>query len=269
MRLILLLLVALSALAQVAPSKAPPKTQLAWFQEGEAFLNTKDYDSAIKAFEEAEKLGYLPRSTRFRMATAAAAKGDASETLRHMERAVEAGFGAVYLLESNPVFQAIRKTPEFQEIERRAAHPCQNHAAFKKLDFWVGDWAVVSNDPKREASGTNKIEKTLDGCAIIENWRDVTGHEGKSFFALNIVTGKWKQLWVQDDTGYKEKDLIEELPDGGVRFQGKLAAPGGRVIYDRTTLTPMKDGSVRQHIEQSLNGKVWQTTFDALYVPAK
>jgi len=269
MRLILLLFAAVSAFAQTAPSKPPHKTPLASYQEGEAAIKAKDYDGAIKAFEEAEKQGYLPRSTQFRMAAAAAAKGDAAEALRHMERAVEAGFGAVFLLESDDAFQAIRKTPEFKDIERRAAHPCQNHASFKRLDFWVGDWDVVSNDEKREPSGTNKVEKTLDGCAIIENWRDVTGHEGKSFFAFNIITGKWKQLWVQDDTGYKEKEMSGDLPGGAVRFVGRIAAPGGRQYYDRTTLTPNADGSVRQLIEQSSDNKSWQPTFDALYIRKK
>ncbi len=268
MRPILLLLVALAADAQVAPKQTASKTPLQWFQEGETLLKAKEYDAAIQSYEQAEKLGYLARSTQFRMAAAAAAKGDAQEALHHMEHAVEAGFGAVYLMESDPAFRAIRKTSEFQAIERRAAHPCQNHPGFKKLDFWVGEWNVVSNDTKREASGTNKIQKTLDGCAIIENWRDVTGHEGKSFFAFNIITGKWKQLWVQDDTGYKEKEMTPDY-EGGVRFVGRIVGPGGRQFYDRTTLTANPDGSVRQLIEQSSDGKNWQGTFDALYVRMK
>ena len=30
--------------------------------------------------------------------------------------------------------------------------------------------------------GTNDIEKVLSGCAIIENWQDGTGGEGKNLF---------------------------------------------------------------------------------------
>lgn len=64
----------------------------------------------------------------------------------------------------------------------------------------------------------------------------------------------------------KEKTLVEEFPDGGVRFQGEIPLPDGRKVLDRTTLTPRPDGTVRQLIEQSSDaGKTWRVVFDAIY----
>jgi hypothetical protein len=156
--------------------------------------------------------------------------------------------------------QAITQMPE--------PHACQTNVAYHKLDFWVGDWDVFAKDEKgvEQKDGTNKIEKILDGCAIIENWRDVEGHEGKSLFYYRPVQKDWKQVWVTDVGPMKEKTLILEMPDGGVRFQGELAKRSGGTYLDRTTLTPLTGGKVRQVIEISTDGgKTWQTTFDAEY----
>ena len=68
--------------------------------------------------------------------------------------------------------------------------------------------------------------------------------------------------------GLKEKELIESLPGGAIRFQGTIPLPDGRSYLDRTTLTPERDGRVRQVIEISVDGgATWEVRFDAMYVP--
>ncbi len=79
-------------------------------------------------------------------------------------------------------------------------------------------------------------------------------------------------MWVTENAtvpgGVKEKRLIERLEDGSVRFQGEIPMENGEGYLDRTTLTPLPDGRVRQHIEVSTDrGAAWRTTFDAVYVP--
>jgi hypothetical protein len=146
-------------------------------------------------------------------------------------------------------------------------HLCQTDPAFHKLDFWVGRWDVFAEGQK---DGTNVIEKVLDGCAVIENWLDVEGHEGKSLFYYNRVTGKRKQVWVTDQGPLKEKEEVPAPEPGSVRFQGEIPLRGGGTVFDRTTLTPLPDGRVRQVIEQSRDGgKTWKVGFDAIYVRQK
>ena len=94
--------------------------------------------------------------------------------------------------------------------------------------------------------------------------------EGKSLFAYDAAAKRWEQVWVTADTsrpgGLKHKILTETLADGAVRFQGTLATKNGAVL-DRTTLTPLKDGRVRQTIEWSRDGgATWATQFDAFYL---
>jgi hypothetical protein len=139
---------------------------------------------------------------------------------------------------------------------------CDSMPAYHVLDFWVGDWDVFAGDRK---VGTNRIEKVADGCALIENWTDGGGGEGKSLFYYQRVRQDWRQVWV-DAGGVKEKHIVARYPDGGVRFQGELPRANGVFVLDRTTLTPNADGTVRQVIEQSSDGgKTWTTGFDAIY----
>jgi hypothetical protein len=145
---------------------------------------------------------------------------------------------------------------------------CADVPGFSTLDFWVGEWDVFVGDEK---VGDNTIEKVLDGCAVTELWRSAGGGVGRSLFYYTPATDAWKQVWVTEQAtapgGVKEKTLIERYDDGGVRFQGVIALPDGRTYLDRTTLTPLGDGRVRQHIEVSTDGaQTWRTTFDAVYV---
>lgn len=146
---------------------------------------------------------------------------------------------------------------------------CADLPGFSRLDFWLGEWDVRVGD---EQVGENTIEKVLDGCAVTELWRSAGGGEGRSLFYYTPATDTWRQVWVTEQAtapgGVKEKTLIERYDGGGVRFQGGIALPDGRTYLDRTTLTPLDGGRVRQHIEVSTDaGKTWRTTFDAVYVP--
>ncbi len=60
--------------------------------------------------------------------------------------------------------------------------------------------------------------------------------------------------------------MRERSGDGGFRFQGEIPLTGGRRCLDRTTLTPLPGGGLRQVIEISTDqGATWQTTFVAEY----
>lgn len=146
------------------------------------------------------------------------------------------------------------------------AAPCDSIARYHTLDFWVGEWEVISEGVR---VGHNRIDKVVHGCALIENWVDADGVEGKSLFYFVRARHEWKQVWVAPGS-IKEKHLVATLPGGAVRFQGDLPMSDGSFVLDRTTLTPMPDGSVRQLIEQSRDGgSTWRTTFDARYLRAR
>jgi hypothetical protein len=151
------------------------------------------------------------------------------------------------------------------------ANGCASDPAFHALDFWIGTWRVTSG---RQFAGTDVVTSELAGCAVVEKWSDADGSRGQSLFVYDTFSGRWQQTWVTDAAthvgGLKYKTLVARYPGGGVRFQGVLPAPSGKPpILDRTTLTPVADGTVHQVIEISRDGgSTWTTTFDATYAHA-
>jgi hypothetical protein len=145
-------------------------------------------------------------------------------------------------------------------------HPCEGDPDYHKPDFWVGTWDVYDNHDGT-LNGPDVVERTVGGCAIVENWREADGTgEGKSLFYYQRTKKRWKQVWGTDAGPIKEKQLIEELQDGDVRFQGEIPHPDGKSQLDRTTLTPLPGGRVHQVIEISRDtGKTGATVFDAEY----
>jgi hypothetical protein len=147
------------------------------------------------------------------------------------------------------------------------AVPCKDDPAYAKLDFWVGRWEVF--DPAGKKEGDNLIEKVLASCAIVENWTEADGSRGKSLFYYLRRERRWKQVWITDTGFVKEKAELLDDAGPGLRFQGELPLPSGTTVLDRTTLTRMPDGRVRQVIEQSRDGgKTW-SSWEGIYVRAK
>lgn len=148
--------------------------------------------------------------------------------------------------------------------------PCSDDPAFAALDFWIGEWTVWSDG---QQVGTNLIRKVQGGCAIEEHWTDIEGGTGQSLFYYLPAEGEWRQVWVTPAAmvpgGLKEKRQVE-APADSVRFQGTIARADAAPYLDRTTLTPLGNGVVRQHIEVSMDdGASWSTTFDAEYRPVR
>jgi len=141
--------------------------------------------------------------------------------------------------------------------------PPASSGSHHELDFWLGEWEAFADG---KLDGVDRIEKILEGAAIVEHWRDSGGHEGKSWFYFYRPENRWKQVWVTDAGGVKEKACVEVFPEGGARFRGEIPLRDGRKVLDQTTLTPLADGTIRQRIEQSGDGgQTWKVTFDAIY----
>ena len=149
-----------------------------------------------------------------------------------------------------------------------ASQPPCSGARFALLDFWIGEWDVFVGS---QLIGRNRIEKVLDGCAVIEHWSEQGVETGMSLFYYSPSSRHWRQVWVTTSAttlfGTKEKRLVW-ADSTSVRFAGELGPTDslGTAVLDRTTLTSLGDGTVRQVIEASRNGgSTWAVTFDAIY----
>jgi hypothetical protein len=134
----------------------------------------------------------------------------------------------------------------------------------RQFDFWVGDWNVTEPDGK--PAGTNSIELVAGGAGLLEHWTGYpvpAGGTGKSLNAFKRAKTQWQQFWIGSGGGVLE--LSGGLVDGSMVLTGEHDVAGRR-LRERITWTPLPDGTVRQHWQQSADGgKVWRTVFDGLY----
>jgi hypothetical protein len=137
--------------------------------------------------------------------------------------------------------------------------------AYRQFDFFVGDWDTYDVQAPGRVIARNTVKVILDGCVLLEDYRQGDGLHGKSYSLYDAARQVWHQSWVTN-----RGDLL--LLDGGMRgdrmvFEGierKAGAPDARV---RVSWYRQGDG-VRETAERSLDGgKTWKIGFDILFKP--
>jgi hypothetical protein len=145
--------------------------------------------------------------------------------------------------------------------------PCAS-AEYRQFDFWLGRWEVFTPDGKK--AGDNVIEAAHGGCVLIERWQGGGGFSGISLNSWDARARLWRQHWVDNQGGLLQ--LVGAL-DGArmvLAAEGPHPRKPGVVLRQRIAWTPLPDGAVRQHWEQSEDGGAsWTTAFDGRYVKAK
>ncbi|MEX0649150.1 MAG: DUF1579 family protein [Balneolaceae bacterium] len=124
------------------------------------------------------------------------------------------------------------------------------------FDFWLGEWELTwQNEDGTTATGSNTIERILDGHIIREKFKamtgDMAGFTGESYSAYNAGTGEWKQTWVDNQGAYLD-------------FTGEIS--GDKRIFKRNALSPEGDEFLQRMVfynisEQSLTWD-WETSQD-------
>ncbi len=131
----------------------------------------------------------------------------------------------------------------------------------RQFDFWVGTWTVATPDGR--AAGTNRIERVLGGCALVEHWSGAGGSRGTSLNYWDAAERAWFQSWI-DNQGQPLR-LRGGLRDGRMVLEAE-SADSGRIVVQRIGWTPLGGDRVRQHWERSDDGgRTWVTVFDGLY----
>ncbi len=124
-----------------------------------------------------------------------------------------------------------RSVMTIRYTRRPAAPPataCDADPSFHELDFWLGQWRVTTGGKE---VGTNRITKSLGGCAIVEEWKDADGTEGRSLFFHPPASSTWKQIWITPAAtspgGSKRKAARRARRGRLPPLSGRAAAPFG------------------------------------------
>jgi hypothetical protein len=140
---------------------------------------------------------------------------------------------------------------------------------FDDLDFWVGDWTVAWRAPDgRDAQGTNRIRRTLDGCVIVEEFDGTPGGplKGMSVSTYDVRRKVWKQTWVDNQASYLELEG-GRVDDGAVRLiLSRAAVVNGQPLRQRMVFRDVeKDRLVWDWQRSRDDGQTWETTWSIRY----
>lgn len=235
-----------------------------WFNLGASYQSLEEHKKAIKAYEAAIKAEYQPAvRVHYRLAQLYMGVEKQGKALDHIEKLADIG---------GYNFRAVRETAEFTPLKENARfiaavdalRPCQSEG-YRDFDFWLGHWDVTSagNDAP---TTSNKISNTYDGCVILEEYT-AGFFTGTSLSFYDSVQGKWHQTWMSNAGGalYLEGGLNE----AGAMVLTDQFLPISKVneSINRVTWIPLKDGTVRQHWQNSTDGaKTWSDVFDGTYM---
>jgi hypothetical protein len=126
-------------------------------------------------------------------------------------------------------------------------------APFTDFDFWVGDWVAFDAD-SGVVQGIDRIETTLHGCALVQQWTPLTDRyraagapyrfDGMSVNSV-LPDGSWQQVWVGAYGG-------TIVTTGGLDEAGTMVletppfeAADGKTYDRRWYWDPQDDGTIR------------------------
>jgi tetratricopeptide (TPR) repeat protein len=245
--------------------KSEPKNARAWYSLGIARHSQEKWTEAIAAFKKNIEIAQTPFAM-YNVAAGYARLDKKDLAFEWLEKALNNGAAFGSNLNSDDDFANIKGDARFQDMLKivdQKINPCMYSREARQFDFWIGDWDVFVQGRK---VGENLVEREVNGCILVENWKNTGGGTGKSINVYNAVSKKWKQFYVGSQGGvldfegeYKENEKILHLT--GETFDAK----GAKTLHI-LNFHDLPDKTVRQHWQQSTDdGKTWNTVWDSIY----
>jgi tetratricopeptide (TPR) repeat protein len=237
-----------------------------WSQAGMASALAGEYSRALDAFLHASANRGGPAAV-YNVGAMYARLGNADSAFAWLTRAVQIGFADVATLSKDDDLVSLRGDARFAALRTSIGHPpapCENDSLYRRFDFWIGEWKVTTAGGTQV--GTSHIDRISGGCALLENWRDMRGSEGKSINTYDPVVKQWRQFWVGQVGGLR--DYARSEWDGRrLSFYSDAPASGGQpASIIRLSFQVLEPDVVQQHGEVSRDaGKTWTTTYDFRY----
>ncbi len=238
----------------------------AWFGVGSAAYAAHDDLLAARAFARVGAARPNP-TAMYNAGSVYARLRMADSAFFWLDKALTAGFAMPSIFASDSDLTSIRSDARFAALVQRAkiiAAPCLADANARRFDFWVGTWEVTPAN-STVVVGHSEVQVVSGGCALLENWTDRTGSEGKSLNTYNAKLGHWQQFWVGQQ-GEVTEFRDSHWDNGTLVFLAHGVDAQGAPLEQRLSFSPIDSNTVRQHGEQSTDaGKTWSTTYDFHY----
>lgn len=159
---------------------------------------------------------------------------------------------------------AVAQNATAQPVAAAAKPPCSD-PVFDDFDFWLGEWDVYGANG--QLAGTNSITKEEYGCLLVERWTNAGGITGQSYNFVDLVSGKWRQVWVSAGSTIDYEGGLDA--NGAMVLEGRIgygAGQPGNGAKFRGSWMPNADGTVTQRFQQYDEAKAeWTDWFTGTY----
>jgi hypothetical protein len=135
----------------------------------------------------------------------------------------------------------------------------------KQLDFWLGEWELSYVENGKPGKSRNRITKTLDGCAVLEEFSGAPGTklDGRSLSTFDRLTRRWKQTWVDNTASYL--DFTGAMQDGRMVFSREMQRDG-KTVGQRMVFADVQPDSLKWLWQRSEDGgRTWDTQWEIQY----
>ncbi len=243
--------------------KDEPKNGRAWFMLGFARHSQDKFQSAIKAFERNVEITKNPIGM-YNIAAGFSRLKQNDKAFEWLEKSLNNGAWARINIEKDVDLENIKNDKRFKDmilLVDKKNNPCMYSAEARQFDFWIGDWDVFIRGRK---VGENLVEREVNGCILVENWKNTGGGTGKSINVYNAITKKWKQFYVGSQGAVLEFE--GEYKDKILHMEGETIDAKGAKTLHILEFHDLPDKTVRQLWKQSTDsGKTWNAVWDSIY----
>ncbi|HTS37876.1 MAG TPA: nuclear transport factor 2 family protein [Candidatus Solibacter sp.] len=137
---------------------------------------------------------------------------------------------------------------------------------YRQFDFWIGNWDAFEIEKPDYAVAHNRVERILDGCALLEDYQAPDGSHGESFSIYDASRKLWHQSWV---TNKGVLLAIEgNLEGDALILSGTDRADDGKERLVRGTWKRVAEGVRETAVRSTDGGRTWTPWFDLIFRPS-
>lgn len=118
-----------------------------------------------------------------------------------------------------------------------------NESPFRDFDFIIGQWDFKLQNGRK--MGVQRITSRGEGCAIVEEWTEVSGISGVGVSFVDPETGLWRQVWMSSRFHIDYSGGLNEA--GAMVLEGMMYPTNAEVGFKvRGVWTKYPDGSIKK-----------------------
>lgn len=246
-----------------------PKNSRAWYRLATSLHEMGEQEKAIVACRKSMEAGLPPAIGEYQLALVYASLKENEKSFEFLENAAKHGFNQPETLLSDSELAGLRDDARFSKLMeqvKKNQKPCAYSTENRQLDFWLGEWNVLTTQGETPA-GSSKIELILGDCVVQENWTSGgnSGYTGKSYNIYNQALKRWEQYWVDSAGG--NIFFYGGLKDGVMDYwTDAIPQPDGTKLKRHLQFFKLGPDTVRQFSQGSTDeGKTWHVEYDLTY----